>query len=147
MLYKLDAQIDHILLDEAQDTSAAQWDILAAIADEFCAGASARGGPPRSFFAVGDEKQSIFSFQGAAPEKFDAMRREFRRRFAGVERPFEEVRLTQSFRSSPGVLPAVDEVFNFAGNGEGLACDPRSPRPRMKREELIFPRWSRSGSR
>ena len=126
VLYKLDAQIDHILLDEAQDTSSAQWDILAAIADEFCAGASARearGGPPRSFFAVGDEKQSIFSFQGAAPERFDAMRREFRRRFEGVERRFEEVRLTQSFRSSPGVLQAVDDIF---------AIERESPRPVLR---------------
>ncbi len=122
VLYKLDAQIDHILLDEAQDTSAAQWDILAAIAGEFCAGFSARGGK-RSFFAVGDDKQSIFSFQGAAPEKFDAMRRDFERRFTAVGRAFEYVRLVQSFRSAPGVLSAVDEVFNFAGNGEGLTCD------------------------
>jgi len=133
VLYKLDAQIDHILLDEAQDTSSAQWDILAAIADEFCAGAGARdarGGPPRSFFAVGDEKQSIFSFQGAAPERFDEMRREFGRRFECVERRFELVTLTQSFRSSPGVLQAVDDIFAIDENRLGLCCDPQEPAPR-----------------
>ncbi|HEY8124101.1 MAG TPA: double-strand break repair helicase AddA [Methylocystis sp.] len=132
VLYKLDAQIEHILLDEAQDTSSAQWDILAAIADEFCAGAGARearGGPPRSFFAVGDEKQSIFSFQGAAPERFDEMRREFRRRFEGVKRRFELVTLTQSFRSSPGVLQAVDDIFAIDENRLGLCCDPQEPAP------------------
>lgn len=128
VLYKLDSQIDHILLDEAQDTSAAQWDILTAIADEFCAGSGARR-LTRSFFAVGDEKQSIFSFQGAAPEKFDAMRRDFERRFAYVERRFISVRLTQSFRSAPGVLEAVDEVFRHGDNLRGLNADPQEPPP------------------
>jgi ATP-dependent helicase/nuclease subunit A len=122
VLYKLDAQIDHILLDEAQDTSAAQWEILAAIASEFCSGLSARGGA-RSFFAVGDDKQSIFSFQGAAPEKFDAMRRDFERKFSALGRRFDHVQLVQSFRSAPGVLAAVDDVFNFADNYAGLSCD------------------------
>lgn len=133
VLYKLDAQIDHVLLDEAQDTSSPQWDILVAIADEFCAGAGAREGrrgPPRSFFAVGDEKQSIFSFQGAAPERFEAMRREFSRRFKVVERRFEEVTLTQSFRSAPGVLQAVDEIFAIDDNRRGLSFDPQEPAPR-----------------
>ncbi|MBM3550723.1 MAG: double-strand break repair helicase AddA [Alphaproteobacteria bacterium] len=133
VLYKLDAQIDHILLDEAQDTSSDQWDILAAIADEFCAGAGAREarrGPPRSFFAVGDEKQSIFSFQGAAPERFEAMRREFRLRFDRVERRFEPVTLTQSFRSAPGILQAVDDVFAIEDNRLGLCFDSQEPAPR-----------------
>lgn len=119
VLYKLDAQIDHILLDEAQDTSAAQWDILAAIADEFAAGAGARAAS-RSFFAVGDEKQSIFSFQGAAPEKFQEMRREFERRFNAAGRGFAQISLHQSFRSAKGILEAVDQVFAHADNGAGL---------------------------
>ncbi len=133
VLYKLDSQIEHILLDEAQDTSAAQWDILSAVADEFCAGAGVRRstrGPARSFFAVGDEKQSIFSFQGAAPEKFDDMRRAFMRRFQGAERPFPWVRLVQSFRSAPGVLETVDDVFAYGDNGRGLYRDSLEPPPR-----------------
>ena len=129
VLYKLDSQIDHILVDEAQDTSAAQWDILAALADEFCAGEGARG-RSRSFFAVGDEKQSIFSFQGAAPEKFDAMRHMFAGRFREARKGFETVRLTRSFRSSPDVLGAVDTVFAHEGNRRGLAADPQEPAPR-----------------
>ncbi len=128
VLYKLDSQIDHILLDEAQDTSARQWEILAGIVGEFCAGLGARGAH-RSFFAVGDDKQSIFSFQGAAPEKFDSMRRVFTSRFTAARQRFEYVQLTQSFRSAPGVLAVVDDVFNFPGNGEGLACDPDPDRP------------------
>jgi ATP-dependent helicase/nuclease subunit A len=128
VLYKLDSQIDHILVDEAQDTSAAQWDILAALAAEFCAGASARRAA-RSFFAVGDEKQSIFSFQGAAPEKFDAMRRAFAGRFREARMSFETVRLTRSFRSSPDVLAAVDDIFAHEGNRRGLNADPQEPAP------------------
>jgi ATP-dependent helicase/nuclease subunit A len=128
VLYKLDSQIEHILVDEAQDTSAAQWDILAALADEFCAGHGA-GRRARSFFAVGDEKQSIFSFQGAAPEKFDAMRRDFSRRFQEAEKAFETVLLTRSFRSSPDVLRAVDLVFAAEENRRGLSADPQEPAP------------------
>ncbi|MDJ0447591.1 double-strand break repair helicase AddA [Methylocystis sp. JR02] len=133
VLYKLDSQIDHILLDEAQDTSARQWDILTAIAKEFCAGVGARR-LARSFFAVGDDKQSIFSFQGAAPEKFDAMRRSFERGFLAVEQRFEYVRLVESFRSAPGVLAAVDDVFNFADNDVGLTCDSDPNKPPLKHE-------------
>lgn len=133
VLYKLDAQIDHILLDEAQDTSAPQWAILSALVAEFCAGDSARA-THRSFFAVGDDKQSIFSFQGAAPEKFDAMRRDFERDFTAAGRRFENVRLVESFRSAPGVLAAVDAVFNFGENGVGLSCDVDPDRPPLRHE-------------
>ena len=119
VIYKLDSQIDHILLDEAQDTSAAQWDILTAIADEFCAGVSARS-VERSFFAVGDEKQSIFSFQGAAPDKFQKMRRVLEQRFKNADLAFSQIALHQSFRSAPGILSAVDRVFSIGDNFQGL---------------------------
>ncbi|MBI3275630.1 MAG: double-strand break repair helicase AddA, partial [Methylocystis sp.] len=128
VLYKLDQAIDHILVDEAQDTSAAQWDILATLAGEFCAGAGA-GKPTRTLFAVGDEKQSIFSFQGAAPEKFDRMRREFAGAFRQVEHDFQHVRLTRSFRSVPDVLNAIDAVFKAGDNRRGLSADPAEPAP------------------
>jgi ATP-dependent helicase/nuclease subunit A len=124
VLYKLDQRIDHILLDEAQDTSAPQWEILQVIANEF-----AQATRPRSFFAVGDEKQSIFSFQGAAPEKFDAMRHDFASRFNAAKLPFEHVRLTLSFRSAPTILASVDAIFNFGDNRLGLSFDPTDPAP------------------
>ena len=73
--YKLDRGVDHVLIDEAQDTSPRQWDIVAHIISEFTSGAGARDGLVRTVFAVGDEKQSIFSFQGAAPREFDLRRR------------------------------------------------------------------------
>jgi ATP-dependent helicase/nuclease subunit A len=124
VLYKLDQQIDHILLDEAQDTSAPQWEILQVVANEF-----AQATRPRSFFAVGDEKQSIFSFQGAAPEKFDAMRRGFENRFKEARLPFEHVRLTLSFRSAPAILASVDAIFSFGDNRQGLSLDSQEPAP------------------
>ena len=76
MHYKLDRGIDHVLIDEAQDTSPKQWEIVDIAGGEFFAGAGAHE-RPRTIFAVGDEKQSIFSFQGAAPREFAAMRLHF----------------------------------------------------------------------
>jgi len=119
VLYKLDAGIDHVLVDEAQDTSAAQWRILERLTGDFAAGAG-RATAARTFFAVGDEKQSIFSFQGAAPQMFGEMRREFERKFAGGGEQFAHVRLTQSFRSAPGVLSAIDKVFAPSEHQSGL---------------------------
>ena len=76
MLFKLDRGIDHILVDEAQDTSTEQWQVVEALAQEFFTGLGQREGV-RTLFAVGDEKQSIYSFQGAAPRKFAEMGQRF----------------------------------------------------------------------
>jgi len=138
VLYKLDQQIDHILLDEAQDTSSAQWDILDSLAQEFCAGAGARS-CGRTFFAVGDEKQSIFSFQGAEPEKFDAMRRNFQAKFSRAELHFERVELTRSFRSVPDVLKAVDAIFRLEDNRRGLSSDLEEPELRHEAHKIDAP--------
>ncbi len=119
VLYKLDGGIDHILIDEAQDTSPAQWDIVAALAEEFFAGTGARE-IPRTVFAVGDFKQSIFSFQGADPRVFAEMREHFRRR-AGEA--WDDLPLDFSFRSTPAVLAAVDAVFARAEARDGVVPD------------------------
>lgn len=111
VLYKLDAGIDHILVDEAQDTSESQWQILEKLTEDFTAGWG-RSSASRTFFAVGDEKQSIFSFQGAAPHMFAEMRRRFQTRFTAGAQSFTHVPLTLSFRSVSGVLSAVDRVFS-----------------------------------
>ncbi len=120
VLFKLDSGIDHILVDEAQDTSPPQWKILEALTAEFFAGAGSRP-YPRTFFAVGDEKQSIFSFQGAAPHMFHAMRGIFARSFRNGG--FEHVMLKSSFRSVPAVLGMVDRVFAVAEHQKGLVTD------------------------
>ncbi|GKQ54145.1 double-strand break repair helicase AddA [Bradyrhizobium sp. Ce-3] len=109
--YKLDRGVDHVLIDEAQDTSPRQWDIVAHIISEFTSGAGARDGLVRTVFAVGDEKQSIFSFQGAAPREFDLRRRELKRRFEEAGLKFDPVSFTYSFRSGPVILHSVDHVF------------------------------------
>jgi ATP-dependent helicase/nuclease subunit A len=109
--YKLDRGVDHVLIDEAQDTSPRQWDIVFHLISEFTSGAGARDGVVRTIFAVGDEKQSIFSFQGAAPHEFDLRRRELDRRFTNAGLKFDPVSFTYSFRSAPAILQSVDHVF------------------------------------
>jgi ATP-dependent helicase/nuclease subunit A len=109
--YKLDRGVDHVLIDEAQDTSPRQWDIVGHIISEFTAGAGARDGVVRTIFAVGDEKQSIFSFQGAAPHEFDARRRGLAKKFTDAGLKFDPVSFTYSFRSGPAILRSVDHVF------------------------------------
>ena len=91
---------------------------------------------PRTFFAVGDEKQSIFSFQGAAPQMFDEMRRKFDKRFTDGGQSFEHVPLTSSFRSAPGVLAAIDKVFEH-GDHKSRSCRGRDvwmPHQALKRQ-------------
>ena len=112
VLYKLDRGIDHILVDEAQDTSGAQWDIVKALAEEFHSGSGARPDVERTVFAVGDRKQSIFSFQGADPDAFDTARGEFKLRAEGIAARFDTVPLGTSYRSTQTVLSAVDRVFD-----------------------------------
>lgn len=123
VLFKLDAGIDHILIDEAQDTAPEQWEILRQLAEDLTVGASAnmRG---RSLFAVADPKQSIFSFQGAAPERFSEMARHFARKFAGSERSFVEVKLHLSMRSSKQILQAVEAVFKRHPDGLASPDEP-----------------------
>ena len=107
--YKLDSGIDHILVDESQDTNGEQWRVVRAIAEEYFAGAGAVT-RPRSLFAVGDQKQSIYSFQGAEPALFGATGQDFAAKAELVELPFEPVPLRTSFRTLPEILAAVDLV-------------------------------------
>jgi ATP-dependent helicase/nuclease subunit A len=121
--YKLDLGIDHVLIDEAQDTSGKQWEIVQALTTELFAGMGARG-VARSVFAVGDEKQSIFSFQGAEPAQFARMQRHYAVAHENAELRFTNVRFLYSFRSAPIVLQAVDTVFSHRRAFEGLVNDP-----------------------
>lgn len=123
--YKLDEGLDHILVDEAQDTSPAQWDIVQALSGDFFSGAGARGKTVRTLFAVGDEKQSIYSFQGAAPHLFGHARASIGHRVKGAGGTFHGLELTVSFRSAPDVVKGVDRVFATAAAHAGLTLDPR----------------------
>ena len=122
--YKLDQGIDHILLDEAQDTSPDQWEVVRTLAEEFFAGSGARDGTLRTVFAVGDEKQSIYSFQGAAPDSFDESRQIFAARVRSADAAFADLKLTWSFRSTGDVLEAVDRVFADPETRRGISHDP-----------------------
>ncbi len=120
VLYKLDGGIDHILVDEAQDTSGAQWDIIKALTLEIFSGQGARADVTRTLFVVGDRKQSIFSFQGADPAAFDVSREHFEVEITESRQRFASVGLVQSFRSGPAVLSAVDSIFRDAAARQGL---------------------------
>ena len=109
VLYKLDGGLDHILVDEAQDTSPAQWRVITALAEEFFTGETARE-TVRTVFAVGDEKQSIFSFQGADPQQFDKMRAHFEAASRAAEQSFHPVDLEKSYRTVNDLLQFIDHV-------------------------------------
>jgi ATP-dependent helicase/nuclease subunit A len=124
--YKLDRGIHHVLIDEAQDTSPKQWAIVTALVSEFFAGQGAHD-RPRTIFAVGDEKQSIFSFQGAAPREFDRMRKHFQGEHTRAQLGFVSTEFKHSFRSGEIVLGAVDKVFFPPHAHAGLTADPVPP--------------------
>lgn len=119
VLYRLDGGIDHILVDEAQDTSPEQWSVIVQLAQEFTAGAGARTDEERTIFVVGDLKQSIYSFQGADPAEFGRMRKQFDAHLNEVGRPLNQLSLDHSFRSSHAILSLVDHVFE-ASEGRGV---------------------------
>ena len=121
--YKLDRGVDHVLIDEAQDTSPRQWDIVAHIISEFTSGEGARDGVTRTIFAVGDEKQSIFSFQGAAPREFADKRQHFQTRFKAAGLSFDPVSFTYSFRSGVSVLRAVESAFQTQEVYQSITSD------------------------
>lgn len=110
VLFKLDGGVDHILVDEAQDTSPGQWRVIEQLAQEFTAGVGARDAS-RTLFVVGDKKQSIYSFQGADLQVFDEMQTLFRTRLGHVDLTLNEALLAHSFRSSDAILRTVDATF------------------------------------
>ena len=110
VLYRVDNSIDHVLVDEAQDTSPEQWEIIQAIVAEFFVGVGPRS-LSRTVFAVGDYKQSIYSFQRADPDAFREMRQHFSSQAMSVSAPWSDINLQLSFRSAAPILQAVDSVF------------------------------------
>ncbi len=114
--FKLDQRIDHLLIDEAQDTNAAQWTIADGLTGEFFAGQGAReAGRVPSMFTVADRKQAIFSFQGTDPAAFEAARQDFAARAEAGARPFVPADLSSNFRSAPAVLAFVDRWLADGG--------------------------------
>jgi len=131
--YKLDRQVDHVLVDEAQDTNAAQWDIIRAIVEEYFTGSSEAEDRHRTLFMVGDHKQAIYGFQGSNPERFREAREEFRQRADDLRdaedsldtqvrraREFRDLSIAASFRSAQPILDVVDAMIATVGH-EALA--------------------------
>src|SRR5262249_29613704 len=113
---------NHILIDEAQDTNPEQWEIVAALAEEFFAGDSARD-RTRTVFAVGDAKQSIYSFQRADPQAFVEMREHFQNRVNAARRDWAVVPLGISSGAAAPLLRAVDAVYRQPEAADGVALD------------------------
>ena len=118
VLYKLDGGIDHILIDEAQDTSPEQWNIIKSLSEEFFAGIGSKK-EPCTVFVVGDRKQSIFSFQGADPQKMEEMSAYFS---AKANSHFTKINLDVSFRSTSAVLDIVNKIFSVSEASAGVVC-------------------------
>jgi ATP-dependent helicase/nuclease subunit A len=126
VLFRLDGGIDHILVDEAQDTSPEQWRIIERLSEEFTAGQGASD-KLRTIFVVGDMKQSIYSFQGADLRAFEEMRDHFAKKHAALATPYQTTELIHSFRSSSAILDFVDLAFDArAGRGLGGATKHRA---------------------
>ncbi len=123
VLYKLDGGIDHMLIDEAQDTAPEQWEVIKKLTEEFFSGEGARG-PRRTIFAVGDVKQSIFSFQGADPAAFLASRKWYGERVPSAGHDWRPIPLKTSFRSTRAVLAAVDATFKREEMARSIALEP-----------------------
>lgn len=119
VLYKLDGGIDHLLIDEAQDTSGAGWGLIHGLLQMFFDNDKA----PKTLFVVGDPKQSIYSFQGAQPALFQATFQLMQNHMKRLSRPFRFVRLDTSFRSAPLVLQAIDRVFQCPKAKQGVLSD------------------------
>ncbi len=139
--YKLDRQVDHVLVDEAQDTNAAQWEIIEQLVDEFFSGSSESEGRSRTLFMVGDFKQAIYGFQGTDPRKFQEAREAFKQRAAALSsagdlfsyhqraREFRDLSIAASFRSAQPVLDVVDAVIGTVGHkAMGLSDAPAKHR-------------------
>ncbi|MGH9425289.1 MAG: UvrD-helicase domain-containing protein, partial [Terriglobia bacterium] len=145
VLYKLDRGIEHVLVDEAQDTSLAQWEIVSALTQEFFSGTGSREIPDRTLFVVGDRKQSIFSFQSADPAAFEYSREIFGAQITNVGQAFNTVDLTISYRSTSEVLAAVDMVF-AEGSRARVGLDGLHPKilhhgSNRKDERGLFELW------
>ena len=111
VLYRLDGGIDHILVDEAQDTSPSQWKVIETLAQELTSGQGIKENRSRTVFVVGDQKQSIYSFQGADPGQFDRVRDSFSAKLEGAEKTLQIASLDYSFRSSQTILALVDKIY------------------------------------
>ena len=121
--YKLDQRTDHVLVDEAQDTNEAQWDIIWKLVEEYFSGSSEAEQRVRTLFMVGDFKQAIYGFQGTDPEEFNRSRnraRQLTEELRAEEESaleFRDLSINASYRSAQAILDGVDAVIRDLGFG------------------------------
>ena len=141
--FKLDRQIDHILVDEAQDTNAAQWEIIGSLTGDFYSGMGVKPDKIRTLFSVGDFKQAIYGFQGTAPERYEAAGTDFAKRIDDAGAELNQLTLSQSFRSTPPILDFVNAVIEEAGpesfGVSGEIAAHYSDKPHIGMVELLEP--------
>ena len=141
--FKLDRQIDHILVDEAQDTNAAQWEIIRKLSDDFYSGMGVNPDKTRTLFSVGDFKQAIYGFQGTAPERYEDAGRDFAQRITDSGSELNRLTLSQSFRSTGPILDFVNAVIEQAGpenfGVSGEIAEHYSEKPNVGMVELLEP--------
>lgn len=139
--YKLDRKIDHILIDEAQDTNDAQWRIVEALSGDFYSGAGAGQERARTVFAVGDFKQAIYGFQGTAPEKYRDAGQKLDERIVDSGGALHKLSLSRSFRSTKPVLRFVNAVLDQLGHNQlgldGPVAPHESEKPDFGSVELM----------
>lgn len=141
ILYKLDYDVDHLLIDEAQDTSPAQWDVILSLLREFQAGAGARNYARRTLFVVGDEKQSIFSFQGASRDYYLNVRARVIAALQAAEKNYHEIDLNKSYRTAPAILNVVDAVFAPEDARAGVSEKPLQHRANRENAAAYVEVW------
>ncbi len=147
--YKLDRSFDHVLIDEAQDTNASQWDIVFALIDDFFAGEGARGDKVRTIFTVGDYKQAIFGFQGTSPDNFESARLKVEKRIADARSnaagmrdnrrlpTWNDLDLGRSYRTALPVLDFVNRVIEAIGHEAFGLAKPPAPHVGADRAGLV----------
>ncbi len=140
VMYKIDGGIDHILVDESQDTSPAQWAVIRSLSEEFFSG-TGRNPDQRSLFTVGDEKQSIFGFQGADPEYSLNMRDELAKKSKACGNQWSNIPLGINFRSAPAVLSVVDWVFADKAKPYGVTKQWVTHRPHRTNANGLVEWW------
>jgi ATP-dependent helicase/nuclease subunit A len=133
--YKLDGGFDHILLDEAQDTSPSQWAIIRFLTEGLTERAEGAHSPGprspglRSLFVVGDRKQSIYSFQGADPDNYAAQQGGLAEQHGHHGLGWQTVPFTRNYRSTAPVLELVDRIFAQSAARHGLGDEPVAHQP------------------
>ncbi len=144
VLYKLDGGIDHILVDEAQDTSASQWHVIQNLISDFFSGQSRQD--DRTIFVVGDEKQSIYSFQGADIKALQNTKYLISSGMKNANKDYKNVQLTNCYRSTQVVVDFIQKSLNQS-SANFKVPDVKSMRPTSLGRVELWPMLPQLGQK